>query len=428
METYTSISSCISFTIRILCIQIIKEVYILRLEKNEKLLIFGRWTSKIGDSIFDYVNSIIIVTKFSKSSLILALYQSSQTIVNIMFNLIGGAIADSGNKKKIIIIADLLSSIVCFTISFFINSSFVATILIIANAILALIFSFSSPTFKSIVREMVKKDRISLYNSVSNIGKEIIYLIGPVIGLFLIDTVGARGALLINALTFLFSAISECCLVKINTEKKQKSKTKNILRDIKEGIRYLIENKNIFYLLILSALVNLFLSGYNLLLPYTNVIYGDIFSGFYAKSMVFQAIGALIGSFLNTKISTKLTGSIKVLIIFLGLVGCSIGIVPLITFTKNIVICLTPFLFFGLTLTIYNINFMSYVQINVDEEYLGRVFSVIFTVSVLFMPIGSILFSLLNITSSIGGFGLIGLGVLVLSLVAMIFIKVENKC
>lgn len=275
---------------------------------------------------------------------------------------------------------------------------------------------------------MVKKDRISLYNSVSNIGKEIIYLIGPVIGLFLIDTVGARGALLINALTFLFSAISECCLVKINTEKKQKSKTKNILRDIKEGIRYLIENKNIFYLLILSALVNLFLSGYNLLLPYTNVIYGDIFSGFYAKSMVFQAIGALIGSFLNTKISTKLTGSIKVLIIFLGLVGCSIGIVPLITFTKNIVICLTPFLFFGLTLTIYNINFMSYVQINVDEEYLGRVFSVIFTVSVLFMPIGSILFSLLNITSSIGGFGLIGLGVLVLSLVAMIFIKVENKC
>lgn len=101
MKTYTSISSCISFTIRILCIQIIKEVYILRLEKNEKLLIFGRWTSKIGDSIFDYVNSIIIVTKFSKSSLILALYQSSQTIVNIMFNLIGGAIADSGNKKKL---------------------------------------------------------------------------------------------------------------------------------------------------------------------------------------------------------------------------------------------------------------------------------------------------------------------------------------
>ena len=67
----------------------------------------------------------------------------------------GGAIADSGKRKRILIITDLLSALVCFVTSFFIGSNLLAAAVITANALLALIFSFSSPTFKSIVREMV---------------------------------------------------------------------------------------------------------------------------------------------------------------------------------------------------------------------------------------------------------------------------------
>ena len=71
-------------------------------KRNEGLLFFGRWTSKIGDIVFDYVNSVVLVHAFTKSSWVLALYQSSQTIVQIIFNLIGGAIADAGKRKKIL--------------------------------------------------------------------------------------------------------------------------------------------------------------------------------------------------------------------------------------------------------------------------------------------------------------------------------------
>ena len=56
----------------------------------------------------------------------------------------------------------------------------------------------------------------------------------------------------------------------LEQEKKEEAAKgkKNILGDIKEGFKYLWQEKTIFYLLVISAFVNFFLAGYNLLIPY----------------------------------------------------------------------------------------------------------------------------------------------------------------
>ena len=393
-------------------------------KRNEGLLIFGRWTSKIGDIVFDYVNSVVLVHAFTKSSWVLALYQSSQTIVQIIFNLIGGAIADGGKRKKILITTDLLSAIVCLIASFFVQSKLVAVALISANALLALIFAFSSPTFKAIVREMVSKERIVKYNSISNAGKELISMAGPIIGVALMSLVGARGSLIINAITFFISAISECLLVKLESEEKKEDgkEKKNIIKDIKEGLKYLYNEKPVFALLVLSALVNFFLAGYNLLLPYTDIMYEGVFEGFYAKAMAAEAIGAILGSLINSKIPSSFSNKYSSLTIFLGLNGASLLLVPLVNIPRNQILCLLPIVLFGASLTIFNINLMSYVQVNVAEEFLGRVFSVIFTVAVMFMPLGSWFFSIFNFAENINSFAIVGAGIVVLSLIYLFFV------
>ncbi|MBP5453450.1 MAG: MFS transporter [Lachnospiraceae bacterium] len=394
-------------------------------KRNEGLLFFGRWTSKIGDIVFDYVNSVVLVHAFTKSSWVLALYQSSQTIVQIIFNLIGGAIADGGKRKKILITTDLLSAIVCLVASFFVQSKLVAVALISANALLALIFAFSSPTFKAIVREMVSKERIVKYNSISNAGKELISMAGPIIGVSLMSLVGARGSLIINAITFFISAISECLLVKFESEEKKEDgkEKKNIITDIKEGLKYLYNEKPVFALLVLSALVNFFLAGYNLLLPYTDIMYEGVFEGFYAKAMAAEAIGAILGSLINSKIPSSFSNKYSSLTIFLGLNGASLLLVPLVNIPRNQILCLLPIVLFGASLTIFNINLMSYVQVNVAEDFLGRVFSVIFTVAVMFMPLGSWFFSIFNFTENVNSFAIVGAGIVVLSLIYLLFVN-----
>ena len=223
----------------------------------------------------------------------------------------------------------------------------------------------------------------------------------------------------------MISALSECFLVNLEQEKKEEAAKgkKNILGDIKEGFKYLWQEKTIFYLLVISAFVNIFLAGYNLLIPYTDVIYQGKFQGFYSKVMVAEAIGGIVGSFINSKLPAKFTKKYSVLLLFLGATGIALVLAPIASLTGNLIVCLVPFLLFGTMLTMFNINFMSYVQIHVDENYLGRVFSVIFTVAVMFMPLGSFVFSFLHITDSINGFGIMGLGIILLAVLSQNLIK-----
>lgn len=400
-----------------------KKVFI----RNERILWAGKWTSKVGDIVFDYVNSVLIVHSFTANSWILAAYQSSQTIINVLFNLVGGAIADMSVRKKILVITDFLSGLICLVTSFFVASKNMAIALLIANALLAFIFSFSSPTFKSIVKEMVLKERIHVFNSVSNAGTEIITMLGPVIGLTLMGCIGARGALIVNAATFFSSGILEMFLSGINQEKKIISGKKNIVAGIIEGFRYLWTDKEILYLVVLSACVNFFLAGYNLMVPYSDILYEKKFHNFYSEIMIVEALGGIIGAFINARLPAKITSKYSNMIILLCGTGGTLLLPALIGDMTNLVVCLLPFFAFGLLLTMYNINFMSYVQENVTEEYLGRVFSIIFTVAVIFMPFGSLFFTKLDIVKSVRGFSIPGTGIVVLATISSFIRKIHMR-
>lgn len=385
---------------------------------NEKLLIFGRWTSKVGNVIFDYANCSLLVSLFATNPLILGIYQASERIAIFIFNLIGGAVSDGNNKKKILIYTDLLSAIVCFIASLFVTSKMVAIALILANVFLAVVSSFNGPTYRSIVRELIHKDNINKYNSISNAGNEAIMVIGPTIGLFLVNIIGIRGALLFDAVTFLFSALSELFLV-VMEEYKTNGNNNNqssLWQRVVDGFKYLVSDKRIFGLIIISSLVNFFLAGYNLLVPYTNVMYDGSLSNFYSKVLVTEAIGGIAGSLMNSKFSSHIHDSKRTMKVFLFLISLFLFMIPIVSPAKNIVICLVPFFLCSCTMTIFNIQFMSYIQINVEHEYLGRVFSVITATAGVLMPLGSLLFSFVVKTSDIRSFYLVAAGIFVLAI------------
>lgn len=385
--------------------------------KNEQLLIWGRCTSTFGNIIFDYANNVSIVTLFSSEPWLLALYQGTETIVHVLFNLIGGVKADKGRKKKIIILTDIISGLICLFAVWGTESYHVAYTLIIANALLALVYAFNSPTYKAIVRNVVEQERIGTYNSISNGINEVIKISGPLAGVALVKAIGIKGALVFDSITFFVSALSESFLVMREdiTKHDISQHRANVFKDIKEGFSYLYGKKQTFYLIILSALVNFFLSGYNLLIPYTDLMFADYYSGFYSKVLFAEAFGGVTGSFICSKFGSYTKGDVKAQIISLGATGVMLVFAPILMHINNIIICLAPFWGFGIALTIFNIQFVTHVQIHVDEDYLGRVFSIIYTVAVLFMPCGSFVFSLVCDVNSIKSFGFVGSGIVILA-------------
>lgn len=389
-----------------------------RIRKNEALLWFGSWTSRVGNLIFDYANSVSIVGAFAGKPWILAIYQSSETIIQIVFNLIGGARADKGNRKKIVIVTDLISALVCAVLSFFVQSRFMAEVMIAANALLALVYAFNSPTYKSLIREVVERERIGFFNGISHAGGELIRVTGPLVGVGLVGVIGVRGALLFDAFTFAASAAAEALLTKIDGSAAGGKSGKRLLRDITEGFGYLAKEKRILFLVLLSSLVNFFLAGYNLLLPYTDLIFRDFADAFYSKALAVEALGGIVSSALFAKRINRFRDSVLALILFLFGTGFALVLLPLLAKSGQTVLCLLPFALFGVSLTAFNIQFMSYVQVAVDENYLGRVFSIIFTVAVLFMPLGSFLLSRLLNTAEVGSYYAVGGGIVFLSLIS----------
>lgn len=387
-------------------------------KNNERILLFGRSASKLGDIIFDYANSVLITNFGTSAPILLAIYQSSDTIINILFNIIGGVFADKKNKKNILIITDLLCGLLCFFLSFFIKNKLIMVLLIISNMLIAIFMSFNSPTYKSIVKETIERERIGKFNSISNCFNELIKVVGPIISMLFVSKIGTQGALLINAATFFISAILQSFLIRIDNFSSEKNIYRNsFFVDLKEGVQYLFYERELLRIVIISSIVNFFLSGYNLLLPFLNNINGNSNKNLYAIALAYEALGGILGSIINSKIPQQYNTSKKLLTIFLFLVGLSLIFIP-ITFENFLLeyIILVPIIIFGIMLTIFNIRFITYVQLIVDEKYLGRIFSIIFTVASLFMPLGATFFSITMITSNIFAFYIIGIGIMIISL------------
>ena len=360
------------------------------IRKNEALLWIGGWTSKFGNLVFDYANNVTIVNLIGKPW-VLAMYQSAETLIQILFNLIGGAKADHGNRKRLVIVTDLIAACICALLGLFIGSGWMAQVMIVANALLAIVYAFNSPTYKALVREVIERDRIGFANSIAHAGGEMIGLIGPVIGVMLVGLIGARGAMWFDAGTFLVSALLEMRLTGIaseafNDSPKQKE---SVLGQIGAGFRYLWGEKHILFLLILAAFVNFFLAGYNLLLPYMDRVFAAEVPHFYGKALSVSAVGGIAGAFLCSKVLVKLQNRVRTLLLCLLGTGLSLLLEPVLAKHAFAYLALLPFGLFSMALAGFNILFMSHVQIAVDPEYLSRVFSIIFTVAVLFMPCGS---------------------------------------
>ena len=180
--------------------------------------------------------------------------------------------------------------------------------------------------------------------------------------------------------------------------------------------------------LLLSYFLHLlifFLAAYNLLLPYSNQMFGEISTGLYGTFLTAEAIGGFIGAILSSFVNKKLSS--KKLMLFLSLSGLVLMLATpfYIMFHNVIILAISPALF-SLFFSIFNIQFFSIVQRDVDNEFLGRVFGIIFTVAILFMPIGTGFFSVVLNPNNTFNLFIIGASITVLSLVFGILFKRYN--
>lgn len=386
--------------------------------KNTINLVSSRSISKIGDIMFDFANNTFLAGLNPTSLSLVAVYQSLESVIGVLFNLFGGVIADRFKRKRIIISTNILCGLACIVLSFISREQWLVYAIVITNVILAFMSAFSGPSYKAFTKEIVKKDSISQLNSLLETTSTVIKVTIPMVAIFLYQLLGIHGVLLLDGFSFLIAASLIFFIVPINEEvvTKEKMTISGVFNDLKIGFKYVYNHKPILMIILLSAMVNFFLSAYNLLLPYSNQMFGEMSSGLYGTFLTAEAIGGFVGAILSGFVNKSLSS--KRLMLFLALSGLMLMLAtPLYSvFHNGFILAISPALF-SLFLSIFNIQFFSIVQRDVDNEFLGRVFGIIFTVAILFMPVGIGFFSVvLNPTNTFNLF-IIGVFITMLSLV-----------
>lgn len=396
-------------------------------KKNILLLILSSSITKTGDIMFDFANKSFLASLNLNTLYLVGIYQFLENIIATIFNLFGGVIADRFKRKKIIILTDFFSGIACILLSFFTINKLLLFGIIVVNVLLAICSSFSSPAYKALTREVVENDTIPQANSYVQTINTIIKVIVPLVSMGIYKIIGINGVLLLNGVSFIISSIITFLITPIIEEINVRNENSvfSIFDDLKLGLEYVFHDRKIFLLLLFVSLVNFCLAGYNLVIPYGNVMFplinGNVFSAF----LVAETIGGVAGAIITSKLSKKL--SVLKLLMCTALSALSLMLVPLTYIIyPNLIFISLGVVLFSIFSTIFNIQFFSFIQKNVDNQYLGRVFGIIFAVAVFFTPLGTVLFSIVLNPNFIYNLSIIGVCILILSAVNLLLIFREE--
>ena len=84
------------------------------------------------------------------------------------------------------------------------------------------------------------------------------------------------------------------------TTEKRNTNIKSILRDIKEGMSFIVKEKEIFFLLVIASMVNFFIAAFNYLAPFSNQLF--VHPSSYATLLTMGAAGSIAGAVLANKL------------------------------------------------------------------------------------------------------------------------------
>ncbi|KXT82079.1 MFS transporter [Streptococcus oralis] len=371
--------------------------------------------NKIGNMLYDYGNSVWLASMGTIGQTVLGIYQISELVTSILVNPFGGVISDRFSRRKILMTTDLICGILCLAISFIRNNSLMIAALIFANIVQAVAFAFSRTANKAIITEVVEKDEIVTYNARLELVLQVVGVSSPVLSFLVLQFASLHMTLVLDAISFFIAFTLVALLPQKETQEQVKNtfRWKNIFADMKEGIRYIWRQQEIFFLLVVASSVNFFFAAFEFLLPFSNRLYGG--EGAYATILTMGAIGSIIGALLASKIKA----SVYNLLILLALTGVGVFMMGLplptfLSFSGNLV-C-------ELFMTIFNIHFFTQVQTKVEGEYLGRVLSTIFTLAILFMPIAKGFMTVLP-SVHLSSFLIIGIGVIILACLSLIYVR-----
>jgi len=208
----------------------------------------------------------------------------------VAFLLTGGVISDRADRRRVLILADLVraAALICMGVL-----SVTGVIEIWHLAVLSVFMgigeAFFGPAFGAIVPDLVSAELLVQANALQQLVQQAAAkLLGPALGGFVVAAIGAGPAFLVDAGTFVLSAL---CVAGLNVRSGAAERARSARNELREGLAFVRREPWLWSTLIAASLSLLFFLGpLEVLLPY--VIRNDLGAGAAGFGAVLAAAGA----------------------------------------------------------------------------------------------------------------------------------------
>ncbi len=212
----------------------------------------------------------------------------------IIFSLIGGALADSFNRRTILFFTQSAAAILALALGLLTQFGHITVWYIyVITALTAVAVAFDGPARQALVPNLVPVEDLPNAFSLTSIAFQTGAVIGPALSGFFIALWGLESVYYFNAVSFLAVIIA---LVMIgNVPQKIEASAKGIVSifSIGEGIRFILSKPIIFATMILDFVATFFASA-NTLMPFVarDVLHVGVVA--YGWLSAAQSVGAVI--------------------------------------------------------------------------------------------------------------------------------------
>ncbi len=348
---------------------------------NWKLKFYTIWAGQAVSLITSAILQMAIIfylTEKTGSAMVLSMASLVGFLPYAVFGPAIGVLVDRHDRKKIMIGADLIiaaAGAVLAIVAFYMELP--VWMVMIVLFIRSIGTAFHTPALNSVTPLLVPEEQLTKCAGYSQSLQSISYIVSPAVAALLYSVWDLNAIIAIDVLGAVIASITVAIVRIPKLGDRVQSLEPNFIREMKEGMAVLRQNKGLFALLLVGTLYMFVYMPINALYP---LITMECFA--YASGMLIG--GLLLGLFGNYQKRILL---ITASIFMMGISLTISGLLPQSGFFIFVVCCAIM----GLSVPFYSGVQTALFQEKIKPEYLGRVFSLTGSIMSLAMPIGLIL-------------------------------------
>ncbi|MCJ7582338.1 MAG: MFS transporter [Candidatus Aminicenantes bacterium] len=361
--------------------------------KNFFLLWQGQFVSQLGNQAFS-IAMVFWIKHQTGSASLMGLLMMLIHLPMVILGPVAGTIADSYSRRRIIIACDVLAGVPVIILAMLIffapqQTSLILVLMLIVGLLLGAVRTFFNPAITAAIPDIVPEEKIAAANSLNQSSVQISTIFGQGLGGYLFMLLGAPLLILINGITYLFSAFSES-FISIPQGLPEKSriwkeKFAQFKKDTLEGLKIVWRNTGMRSMFFVAAFLNFFIMPLIVLLPFYVEDFLGVTPDWYGYLLAGFGFGALIGY--GFAATLKLSGKRRSRSVILAMILMTILLASLSVANKSI-LSLAIWVGIGIANGFININIITLLQTSVPSELRGRIFGLLTTITAGLTPLG----------------------------------------